>query len=122
MRATLINILIVFFAFLLFYQIFLDYEFSTSYLIEGMDTGASSYKPYDTNNPNNAMILAQQNAGNIAYLKERMDKYESLYSEVQDISGKVQNLQDQVNQMVQAQQEYTNNMTGSGSPPQITGA
>lgn len=118
MLSTLVNILIVFFAVLLSYQVFLAYQTG---FVEGME---SSYKPYDTNNPNNpnaAMILAQQNAGNIGYLKERMDKYDTLYSEVQDISGNLQTLQSQVNQMMQAQQDYANNMTGGGPPPQITG-
>jgi len=116
---TLVNILIVFFVVLLSYQIFLAYGGNT--VLEGMETGDTEYKPYDSNNPDNAMILAQQNAGNIAYLKERISKYDGLYQEVQDISGNVQTLQKQVNDMVQAQQDYTNQMTGGGKAPEITG-
>lgn len=118
MLSILVNILIVFFAVLLFYQIILAFQ-SFDKLVEGMES--ASYRPYDTNNPNNAMILAQQNAGNIAYLKERLDKYDTLYTEVQDISGNLQTLQSQVTQMMQAQQDYANNMTGGGPPPKITG-
>jgi hypothetical protein len=110
---TLINILILFFVVLIIYQILL-----ANNIIEGLQ---NQYQPYDTNNPNNALILAQQNAGNISYLKEKIDSLQGLSQEVQDISGNVVALQTQVNGLVQAQQEYANQMTG-GTPPQITGA
>lgn len=111
---TLVNILIVFFVFMILYQIFLATVPST---IEGLE---NQYQPYDTNNPANALILAQQNAGNIAYIKERLDEYQGLYQEVQDISGNYASLQGQVDQLVQAQEQYTTQMTG-GTVPQITG-
>ena len=110
---TLVNILIVFFIVLILYQIFL-----ASNIIEGLE---NKYTPYDMNNPNNALILAQQNAGNISFLKERLDKYAGVYQQVQDLSGNVASLQTQVNGLVQAQQDYATQMTG-GSPPQVTGA
>jgi len=110
---TLVNILIVFFVFIILYQIFL----ATVPTVEGLE---NQYQPYDTNNPANALILAQQNAGNIAYIKERLDDYQTLYKEVQDISGNYASLQDQVDQLVQAQQQYTTQMTG-GTVPQISG-
>jgi hypothetical protein len=86
--------------------------------VEGLE---NQYQPYDTNNPNNALILAQQNAGNISYLKERLDKFADVYQQVQDLSGNVQTIQTQVNGLVQSQQDYANQMTG-GEPPEITGA
>ena len=110
---TLVNILIAFFIFLIIYQIFL-----ATNTIEGFD---NEYKPYDTNNPNNALILAQQNAGNINYLKERLDKFDGVYQEVQDLSGNVVALQAQVNGLVQAQKDYADQMTG-GTAPEVTGA
>jgi len=114
---TLVNILILFFIFLILYQIFLATK-----IIEGMDNSNNSdYKSYDTNNPNNALILAQQNSGNIAYLKKQMDSVQDINQEVQDLSGNVQTLQTQVNEIVQAQQNYANQMTG-GTVPNITGA
>ena len=117
---TLVNILILFFIFLIFYQVFL-----ATRIIEGMnnsdDSNNSDYKSYDTNNPNNALILAQQNSGNIAYLKKQMDSVQDINQEVQDLSGNVQTLQTQVNEIVQAQQNYANQMTG-GTVPNITGA
>jgi hypothetical protein len=110
---TLVNILIVFFIILILYQILLE-----SHIVEGLE---NQYNPYDTNNPNNALILAQQNAGNISYLKERLDNLTNVNQEIQDLSGNVQSLQTQVNGLVQAQQDYANQMTG-GSAPQVTGA
>ena len=110
---TLVNILIIFFLFIIMYQIFL----AMLPIVEGLE---NQYEQYDTNNPNNALILAQQNAGNIAYLKERLDDYQGAFQELQDLSGNVVSLQNQVNGLVQAQQDYANQMTG-GTPPVITG-
>jgi len=104
----------VFFLFLIIYQIFL-----ANHIIEGLD---NKYQSYDTNDPNNALILAQKNAGNIAYLKEVLDSMQGndLNAQVQDLSGNVQTIQSQVNSLVQAQQDYANQMTG-GTAPEITG-
>ena len=55
---TLINTLIIFFIILIGYQIILG-----NYILEGLENN-QSYQQYDTNNPSNALILAQQNAGN----------------------------------------------------------
>ena len=110
---TLVNILIVFFIVLILYQILL-----ANNIIEGLE---NQYQPYDTNNPNNALILAQQNAGNIAYLKEQLDSVLGMNQEVQDLSGNVTTLQTQVNGILTQQQQYATQMTG-GQPPQVTGA
>ena len=110
---TLVNILIIFFIVLILYQIIL-----ANNIIEGL---ANQYQPYDTNNPNNAIILAQQNAGNISVLKQRLDDMQGITQEVQDISGNVANLQKQVNELVQAQQQYINQING-GNAPEISGA
>ena len=111
---TIVNILISFFIILIISQLFL-----ASNIVEGLE---NQYKPYDTNNPANALILAQQNAGNISYLKEQLSDCESLNNEVQDISGNLIKLQGQVEQLVAAQQQYANKLTGGGSVPHITGA
>jgi biopolymer transport protein ExbD len=112
---TLVNILIIFFLFLIIYQIIL-----ANNIVEGLE---NQYQPYDTNNPNNALILSQKNAGNIAYLKERLDSIQSdsMNQQLEDLSGNVQTLQTQVNGLVQAQQQYATQMTG-GAPVQISGA
>lgn len=114
---SLINLLILFFILLIVYQIILACVGDN--IIEGLEN--QQYKPYDTNNPNNALILGQQNAGNIAVLKQQLDQLNGLNNEVQDISGNVIALQEQVSQLVASQQSYANQMTG-GSAPNITGA
>jgi hypothetical protein len=112
---SLINLLIIFFVVLIVYEIFLAYI--GNYIIEGLE---NQYKPYDTNNSANALILAQQNAGNIDFLKSQVDSLVGLNQQVKDISGNVVTLQDQVNQLVAAQQQYANQMTG-GEAPQVSG-
>lgn len=103
---------------LIFYQIFLGY-FENS-IIEGYESKDKEYKSYDTNNPENALILAQQNAGNIIVLKGQMDNMLGINQQVQDLSGNVLNLQKQVEDLVQAQKDYANQLTG-GTEPEISG-
>jgi len=140
---TLINFLIIFFSFLILYQIFLA-NFK-NVVVEGMmdviptispsfvPTAAPSnqmlpnltinqvYRQYDKEIANNTFMLAQQNAGNIEYLKQRIDAVQGMYQQVQDLSGNVQTLQTQVNGLMQAQQDYANQMTG-GTAPEVSGA
>jgi hypothetical protein len=111
---TLVNILILFFIILIGYQIIL-----ANHIIEGIENN-NSYQSYDTNNPDNSLILAQQNAGNIEYLKQRFDAVQGMNTQIQDLSGNVQLLQEQVNELVSAQQQYAEQLTG-GTPPNITG-
>jgi hypothetical protein len=91
---TLINISTILFILLVSYQIILAY-IGNNELLEGLQNN-NAYKPYDTNNPANALILAQQNAGNINFLKEQLDELSGLNKEVEDISGNVHILQGQV--------------------------
>ena len=112
---AIINILIVFFIILIIYQIFLAH-FSNN-VIEGLE----NYKEYDTNDPNNVMILAQQNAGNIEVLRKQFDNISGLKQEVQDISGNVANLTTQVEDLVKAQEDYLDENLPD-EPPEITGA
>jgi hypothetical protein len=111
----MLYLLIAFFVLLIIYQIFLEYF--NEKIIEGMD---NVYQEYDTHDPNNVMILAQQNAGNIQVLKQQLDSLLGLNEEVKDISGNVVLLQQQVNSLVEAQQNYATQMTPS-STPNITG-
>jgi hypothetical protein len=115
---TVVNILILFFLLLIAYQLIL-----ANHVKEGLKNNKTSdnkYQPYDMNNPANALILAQQNAGNIDYLKQRVDSVQGMYQQVQDLSGNVTVLQKQVNDLVTAQQQYATQMTG-GVAPNITG-
>ena len=114
---TLVNLLIIFFIMLIFYQIFLAY-FENS-IMEGYKN-KDKYKSYDTNNPDNALILAQQNAGNIIVLKGQMDEMLGINKQVQDLSGNVANLEQQVTDLVQAQKDYANQITG-GVEPEVSG-
>ena len=111
---TIINLLIIIFIVLIVYQIFLAH-FSYG-IIEGLD----NYKEYNTNDPNNVMILAQQNAGNIEVLKQQFDKMSGLKQHIQDMSGNIDNLTKQVDDLVQSQQDYlAQNLPAN--PPQVTG-
>jgi len=80
------------------------------------------YRQYDKKIADNTFLLAQQNAGNIEYIKQRLDSVQGLNQQVQDLSGNVQNLQTQVDDLVSAQKEYAMQMTDNGNPPEITGA
>jgi hypothetical protein len=116
---SLINILIVFFILLITYQILL-----ANYIVEGMEImeeNKNEFQEYDKNDPNNLPILVNQNAGNISYLKDRMNNVVNIRDQVKDISGNLQTLQDQVNELVLAQKDYANQLTG-GTAPEISGA
>jgi len=89
--------------------------------VEGFESNSSTaYKEYDPNNPNNTLILAQQNAGNIQYLKERLSDYDNIKQELLDLSGNYATLQKQVEDIAQAQADYATQLTG-GSAPVISG-
>ena len=115
----MIYLLIAFFALLIIYQTFLEYFYETpiiqelEIIQEGMD---NKYQNYNMNDPNNVMILAQQNAGNIQFLKEQLDSLLGLNQQVKDISGNVVLLQQQVNDIVIAQQNYATQMTPKTTP------
>jgi ABC-type phosphate/phosphonate transport system substrate-binding protein len=108
--------LILFFTILIISQIFLA-SFHSS-VIEGLEIASPQYQPY---NPNNAFILAQQNAGNIEVLRQQIEDLSPLSKEVQDISGNVAELQSQLHSMAAAQQQYAQQMLPSKTPT-ITGA
>jgi len=88
---------------------------------EGMEPAAPSqqqpYQDYNTNNPANAMILAQQNAGNIISLKQQVDKLNDLPAKVSANEADIATLRTQVSQMMVQQQEYTSKLKA----PNITG-
>jgi hypothetical protein len=112
---SLINILIIFFIILISYQIIL-----AKHVIEGAQN--NKYDDYDTSNPSNALILSQKNAGNIEYLKERINNLQGTnsQSQINDLSGNVQTLQQQVNGLVSQQQQYASQVSG-GTAPEVSG-
>lgn len=124
----LIYLLIGIFLALLLYQ-----TFSSPAIIEGLenDTNTTSntdttnntdatYQPYNMNDPNNALILGQQNAGNISYLKQRVEDLSGIKERVDNIQESVNSLQTQVDGLVQQQADYAQQLAGS-EPPEITG-
>lgn len=139
---TVINILIIFFILLVGYQIFLA-NFNSS-IIEGMmdvvptispqfiPTAAPTnemlpnltinqvYRQYDKKIADNTFLMSQQNAGNIEYLKQRIDDVQGMNKQLQDLSGNVQDLQSQMDLLIQANQQYTTQMIGT-TTPQISG-
>jgi hypothetical protein len=113
----LISILIIFFLVLILYQIFLAI-FGKS--VEGMENG-DTYADYDMNNSSNALILAQQNAGNISYLKERIDELMDLNGTVMDICGNIVQINEQMQGLVQQQADAAIQLAGD-TPVVVDGA
>lgn len=121
---SLIYILIFVFIILMGYQIYLAN--STHRIIEGLENGDTSndsvkeYKPYNLSDPNNSLILAQQNAGNIEVLKGRIDKLDGVKEKVDTMQQSINLMQTQIDGLVQQQADYAQQIAGS-TPPTITG-
>jgi hypothetical protein len=121
----LIYILIVLFVLLVTYQIILAVSpiFIQNTLIEGLEnatTSSQEYKPYNISDPNNSLILPQQNAGNIEVLKGRVDKLDGLNDKVVTMQQSIDLMQTQIDGLVQQQADYAQEIAGS-TPPDITG-
>lgn len=111
----LLELLILFFITLIAYQLL-----SCEREREGFQEGMDEYKDYNTSDPNNAMILAQQNAGNIAVLKKQMDEIMGFKDTIVDICGNIVSLNDQMNAIVQAQADSVQQVNG-GQPIAVSG-
>uniref|UniRef100_A0A6C0H524 Uncharacterized protein n=1 Tax=viral metagenome TaxID=1070528 RepID=A0A6C0H524_9ZZZZ len=87
---------------------------------EGME---NEYKDYDLtlDSDSKCMILAQQNAGNINYLKERIDEMENIQSMVYDLSMNVAELNTEMEGVVQQQIDFAEQLTGGTTPLEISG-
>lgn len=122
----LIYILIVVFILLVGYQSIVSFYSNTNTLIEGMEnvtttsTQEQEYKPYNLNDPNNSLILAQQNAGNIEVLKGRIDTLDGVKNRVDTMEQSMNSMQIQIDGLVQQQAEYAQEIAGS-TPPNVTG-
>jgi hypothetical protein len=116
----LIKILIVFFIFLIGYQLFLALMKKDS-LVEGLENNSTTeYKPQNTNDPNSVLILAQQNAGNIEVLRGRIDRLDGQKARLDTIQQNIDSMQTQIDALVQQQSDYANDIAGS-EPITITG-
>lgn len=110
----LLTILIIFFISIILYKI-LFYIGTSFHLIEGLE---NSYKEYGGNDP---MILAQQNAGNIEYLKSRMEEVNSVKNDVVTMKQDMQSMQIQVDGLVQQQADMAVELSGGGEPVTVDG-
>ena len=119
----LIGFLIGFFIFLIGYQLFLAL-LNKNNLVEGLENETTTeYKPYNTNDPNDpnsALILAQQNAGNIEVIKGRIDGLDGVKNRVDTMQQNINSMQTQIDALVQQQADYANDLAGS-EPLTITG-
>ncbi len=123
---SLVYILIFIFVFLIGYQAYL--AIIPNKLIEGLEnpqlstitTSTQQYKPYNLNDPNNSLILAQQNAGNIEVLKGRIDGLDGVKKSVDDMQQSIDLMQTQIDGLVQQQADYAQEIAGS-TPADITG-
>lgn len=148
---TVINCLILFFILLIMYQIYLNYfrtrviegmldvipsfvpTFSPNMSPTASPTASPTnemlpnltvnqvYRQYDKKISDNTFLLAQQNAGNIEYLKQRVNDIQDMADEVNKLSSNVDSLQEQMDGLVQANTQYTSQNLGT-TPPQISGA
>ena len=87
--------------------------------MEGLEN-ENSYQDYNTSDPNNVMILTQQNSGNIEYLKGQISQLTGLKEEVADIKHNVALLNDQLNEIGQQQAAAATQLAGS-TPVTVTG-
>lgn len=87
---------------------------------EGNGEGEAKYVPYDLKGTDKALMLAQQNAGNINYLKQRVEESSALREKVDEMKSSMDAMQIQINGLVQQQAEYAQELAGS-APPTITG-
>lgn len=117
----LIYILILFFTFLILYQVFLAFFNS---FVEGMEDGSTTtpptpYQDYGTNSTDcstSAMILSQKNAGNIEYLKQQVEQLQGTRQVVMDMSGNISVLNDQVSALTQQQANAQQQLVGNTVP------
>jgi hypothetical protein len=123
-----VRVLIVFFllliGILLFHEIkkyyynYCDYYGYHYSVVEGLENKDNTYKEYDPNDP---MILSQQNAGNIAVLKKQMDEILALKEDVYDMSLNMVEMAGQINDFAESQKQTADDTIGT-EDPNITGA
>ena len=114
----LIYILIVLFVILISYQVYL--AILPNSLVEGLENNDTAYKPYNINDPNNYLILSQQNAGNIEVLKGRIEDLDGVKESVDNMQQSINSMQTQIDGLVEQQANYAQEIAGS-TPPDISG-
>ena len=111
----LIYLLIAFFVSMFLYHLFLAVK--NNKLIEGMDNNTAeeediTYKDY----ARDPLILGEQNAGNITYLKQRLDDISTDSSDIDKMQTTIDALQQQVNDLGTQISELGSNMISSTPP------
>ena len=121
--------LIVFIALLVCLQIYAYFHLRFFNLCEGMDDGTDDtakkengddFKKYDTDSPENALILAQQNAGNIMSLEQKIETQQAFVQRLDNLESTVENQQTQLDGLVEQQAQYAEDISAS-EPVEITG-
>ena len=124
----LIQILVLFFSLLLFYQFhlahlreyFQDATQASETTTVVTNPTALQYQPYSTDDSGSAaFILAQQNAGNIEYLKQQVNTLLGLQKQVSDMNSNIQELNNQVVTLTQQQQQAATQLVGD-QPLQVS--
>jgi hypothetical protein len=116
----LLAFVIIFLFLIILYQLYQSVFVNS--LKEGLDS-KSEYKNYDSKclSPNeSAFMLAQQNAGNIEYLKQQISKITDLDKEVRDMSGNLVTLNEQMIALVNQQTQAASQLVGD-KPISTTG-
>ena len=85
------------------------------------DNKDNDFKKYDTNDPNNALILAQQNAGNIMSLEQKIETQQAFVQRLDNLESTVENQQTQLDGLVEQQAQYAQDISAN-EPVEITGA
>jgi hypothetical protein len=117
---TFLQVLILFFACLILYQIV--FKLVSCFQKEGMenaDTNTTTYQDYGTNSTDcstTAMILSQKNAGNIEYLKQQVEQLQGTRQVVMDMSNNIAVLNDQVTALTQQQADAQQQLVGNKVP------
>ena len=107
MEVIVVYSLCVLFAVLIIYEMI---NLLNKPIIEGASNG--DYQDYSGNDP---LILAKQNAGNIKFLKQKFDTIDELSSKVNTLSGSVDSNTESISQILKAQKEQTDKLSGVDS-------
>ena len=107
MEVIVVYSLCVLFAVLIIYEMI---NLLNKPIIEGASNG--DYQDYSGNDP---LILAKQNAGNIKFLKQKFDTIDELSSKVNTLSGSVDSNTESISQILQAQKDQTDKLSGVDS-------
>jgi hypothetical protein len=113
------NILIIVFFYLVLYSIYLEWN-KREGLTDISSTSTSPttvvYKNYPISN-DNALILSQQNAGNIAFLKDQVDEIPNLKKRVDELSSQMETVNTQLYGLAKQQATTAIEAIGASSTP-----